>query len=66
MAGLHNELAALRGEIKALNVRISGLDRLLERLEHNFERQEDRLRLVPQGGAGFACRTGTDAAGGCN
>ena len=66
MAGLHNELAALRGEIQALNVRISGLDRLLERLEHNFERQEDRLRLVPQAGAAFACRTGADAAGGCN
>lgn len=32
MAGLHNELAALRGEIQALNARISGLDRLLERL----------------------------------
>lgn len=66
MAGLHNELAALRGEIQALNVRISGLDRLLERLEHSLERQEDRLRLVPQSGAAFACRTGADAAGGCN
>ena len=29
MAGLHNELAALRGEIQALNARITGLDRLL-------------------------------------
>ena len=66
MAGLHNELAALRGEIQALNVRISGLDRLLERLEHSFERQEDRLRLVPQSSAAFTCRTGGDAAGGCN
>ena len=66
MAGLHNKLAALRGEMQALNARISGLDRLLERLEHSFERQEDRLRLVPQGGTSFACRTGTDATGGCN
>ena len=66
MAGLHNELAALRGEIQALNARISGLDRLLERLEHSFDRHEDRLRLVPQPAAAFACRAGVDTKGGCN
>ena len=66
LAGLHNELAALRGEIQALNARISGLDRLLERLEHSFERHEDRLRLVPQPAAAFACRAGVDTKGGCN
>ena len=51
MAGLHNELAALRGDMQALNARISGLDRLLERLEHSFDRHEDRLRYVPQSAA---------------
>lgn len=48
LAGLHSALAALRGEMQALNARISGLDRLLNRLEHSFERQEDRLHLLPQ------------------
>ena len=61
-----DELAALRGEIQALNARITGLDRLLERLEHSFDRHEDRLRLVPQPAAAFACRAGTDLKGGCN
>ena len=66
MAGLHNELAALRGEMQALNARISGLDRLLERLEHSFDRHEDRLRQVPQPAAAFDCRAGAEMTGGCN
>ena len=61
LTGLHDELAALRGEMQALHARISALDKLLDRLEHNFERQEDRLRLLP-GPPSFACRT----AGGGN